>query len=225
MATTTDSSNAAIATGLLWLCSTLLFLFFDPVRGGRTQEDFYRAVAADPLLYQLPRVSLAVTAFVGLAAVLAISRVVGDPSGGWLRWSTVLVVIGLALTGISQARFALINPERAAIYVGGDKVTQLAIEANRFTLQLDPHGIIGTLSLVVWLVSINVLALRKGSWRRSVSLLGIAVATVSAVGVGGRGLGLASVTQLTSLVNGLLAPVWFLWVGFTLRTRNRREAA
>jgi hypothetical protein len=73
------------------------------------------AVAANPLLYKLPRVVLAVTAFVGLAAVQDLRRVFRHAGDRWLRWTSLLVVIGLALTGVSQARFALFNPERAAL--------------------------------------------------------------------------------------------------------------
>jgi hypothetical protein len=115
MASTPASGNAAIATGLLWLCSTMAFLFFDPARASEIQENFYRAVAAAPVLYQLPRVLLALTAFVGLAAVLGIFHVLRGFDSGWLQWSSLLVVRGFALTGISQVRFALINPERSAI--------------------------------------------------------------------------------------------------------------
>jgi hypothetical protein len=160
---------------------------------------------------------LALTAFVGFAAVLDILCVLRNLDSGWLRWSSLLVVIGLALTGISQVRFALINPERAAIYLNGDAATRLAIEAGRFTLQLDPHGVMSTVSLLVWLVVVNRLALTGQSWPRALCLLGFVVAIVSLIGLGGRGFGLEQIAPLTSLVNGVIAPVWFLWVGFALR--------
>lgn len=223
MVTEAGSSQAAIATGLLWLCSTVLFLFVDPVRGWQNQGDFYTAVAANPLLYQLPRVVLAGTAWVGLAAVMDLGRVVRHPGDRWLRWSTLLVVIGLALTGISQARFALLNPERAALYVEGDAATQGAIEAGRFTLQLDPHGVLSTLFLILWLAMINVVALRRQAWPRGACLLGCAVALLSVLGMAGRGLGLTPIARITSLVNGLAAPAWFLWVGLALRTAPAPE--
>ena len=69
MATIPGSGAAALTTGGLWLGATLAFLFVDPSRAWQTQEDFYRAVAAEPVLYQLPRVLLTLTAFVGLATV------------------------------------------------------------------------------------------------------------------------------------------------------------
>lgn len=225
MHTAPSSGNAAIATGLLWLCSTLAFLFLDPARAWETQQSFYGAVAAESGLYQLPRVMLALTAFVGLAAVLEILRVLRNLDSGWLRWSSLLVVIGLALTGISQVRFALINPERAAIYLNGDAATRLAIEAGRFTLQLDPHGVMSTVSLLVWLVVVNRLALTSQSWPRAACLLGFLVAIVSLIGLSGRAFGLAQIAPLTSLVNGAIAPVWFLWIGFALRNRKILAAA
>jgi hypothetical protein len=225
MITAPASGNAAIATGLLWMCSTLSFLFFDPARAWETQENFYSAVAADPVLYQLPRVLLALTAFVGLAAVLGIFRVLRNFDSGWLDWSSLLVVIGFALTGVSQVRFALINPERAAIYVHGDAATKLAIEASRFTLQLDPQGVIATVSLLVWLIVVNRLALTSQSWPRPACLLGFVVVIVSLMGLSARASGLAPFVPLASLVNGVVAPAWFLWVGFALRNGRKPAAA
>lgn len=225
MHTTPRSGNAAIATGLLWLCSTLSFVFLDPTRGWETQQGFYAAVAAESGLYQFPRLMLALTAFVGLAAVLEILRVLRNLDSGWLRWSSLFVVIGLALTGISQVRFALLNPERAAIYLNGDAATKLAIEAGRFTLQLDPHGVISTVSLLVWLVVVNRFALTSQSWPRAACLLGFVVAIVSLIGLSGRAFGLSQIAPLTSLVNGVIAPVWFLAVGFAVRNSRTLAAA
>lgn len=214
------STDAAIVTGLLWLASTLLLLFVDPVRGWQTQDDFYRAVAASPSLYQLPRIVLGATAFVGMAAVLEISRVLQNGASTWLRWSKLLAILGLALTGVSQVRFALINPARASIYVEGDVATRLAIEANRLSLQLDPNAVMSTLFLVVWLVVVNRLSLATKRWPLGASLLGFAVFLVAVAGISARALSLLPITQLTSLINGLLAPAWFLWVGVALHTRR-----
>jgi hypothetical protein len=216
------SGNAAIATGSLWLGSTLSFLLLDPARGLRVQEEFYAAVAADPLRYQVPRLLLAVTAFVGLAAVVELWRAVWRDRGsdGWLHWSSLLVVVSLAVTGVSQLRFALLNPARAARYVEGDAVTRLAIEAGRYTLQLDPHAILATVTLIVWLVVVNLLALERKAWPRGACLLGFTVALLSVLGAGGRGLDLPGISRLTSLLNGVLAPGWFLWIGIGLRSRR-----
>lgn len=225
MAGIPSPGNAAIATGLIWLSATLSFTLFDPTRRSQAQEVFYNAVAAAPFMYQLPRVLLALTALVALAAVVGIFRALRGFDNGWLSWSSLFVVIGLSLTGIAQLRFALINPERAAIYVNGDAATKLAVEAGRFTLQLDPHGFIATVSLLVWFIVVNRLALVSESWPRAACLLGFLVAVVSLSGLGGRALGLAAIAPLASLVNGVIAPAWFLWVGFALRKGRTRAAA
>jgi hypothetical protein len=45
------------------------------------------------------------------------------------------------------------------------------------------------------------------------------------MGLGGRVFGVAPVAPLASLVNGTLAPAWFLWVGFALRHDRIRATA
>jgi hypothetical protein len=103
-----------------------------------------------------------------------------------------------------------------------------AVEAaegtGRFTLQLDPHGLIGTVSLLLWLAVINRLAFTSGAWPRGACVLRIAVTAVSAIGLGCRALGLTPIGAFTSLLNGVLAPAWFVWVGLALRRGSRRAA-
>jgi hypothetical protein len=50
----------------------------------------------------------------GIASVLAISATVRAVNEGWVRWTSTLAIIGLAITAIHDLRFLALTPSRAA---------------------------------------------------------------------------------------------------------------
>jgi len=50
----------------------------------------------------------------GIASVLAISASVRAVNEGWVRWTSTLAIIGLAITAIDDLRFLALTPSRAA---------------------------------------------------------------------------------------------------------------
>ena len=156
----------------------------------------------------------------GIAAVLAISESVRSTNEGWVRWTSTLAIIGFAATAISFFRFIELDPARATAYVTGDVATKAALTAPGALAGLDPQGWLRFGVVGLWILVVNLLALRADSWSKPLAYVGIATAI-------GYWLILAThlvqvPTQLLrTIIVGvcglLLPPLWYIWLGLRLR--------
>jgi hypothetical protein len=174
------------------------------------------SVALDPTLITIEYLALSLGAIFALAAVPAISERVTPANVGWARWATNLAMLGFGVTAINNLRLLAVMPDRAAVLAVGDEVTRKAIVYSQFTL--DPNGWLGYGAVGIWVLVISILALRADALPKLLNYVGIAVAIAYWCAT------LASVNGLSmfgTIAAGLgaliLAPIWYIWIGFQLR--------
>src|SRR5262249_22019716 len=179
---------------------------------------FLESVAHNSTLLTLEFWAEALGALVGVATVLAISARVRVANDGWVRWTSTLAVIGLATTTIDDLRFLALTPGRAAAYMQGDAAVKAALTAPGALEGLDPHHWLRLGAVGLWVLVVNLLALRARAWPAPLAIVGIGVALVYWLAVAGIVLQIPAALTLVAGVGAIaLAPLWYIWLGLRLR--------
>lgn len=182
------------------------------------RDKFLMSFAQNPSLLQVQYWALALGALLAIAVVLAVSEAVRSANEGWVRWTSNLAILGFAVTAIDFFRTLALEPLNAAAYVQGDAAIRAALTVPSSTVALDPQGWLGFGVVGLWLLVVNLLALRSGTWPKILSYVGIATAIAYFLVVVSLTLGLATMLQIVAGVGGvILAPIWFIWMGLNLR--------
>jgi hypothetical protein len=180
---------------------------------------FLASVAHDFTLLTVEFWAEALGALAGIAAVLAISERVRSVNDGWVRWTSTLAIIGLAIAALDDLRFLALTPARAAAYVQGGAAVRAALTVPGALEGLDPHHWLRLGAVGLWVLVVNLLALRARTWPAPLAIVGIAVALVYWLAVAGIVLQIhAAITLVAGAGAIILAPLWYIWLGLRLRT-------
>ena len=154
----------------------------------------------------------------GIAAVLAISERVRAVNEGWVRWTSTLAIIGLAIAAIDDLRLLALMPGRAAAFVQGDAATKAALTAPGILEGIDPQHWLRLGAVGFWVLVVNFLALRSGTWPKLLAYAGIGAAVAYWLAVAGIVFQLSSVVTIVAGIGAIfLAPLWYIWLGLRLR--------
>jgi hypothetical protein len=200
-----------------------------PLEPAEQQADPYTCRCADTFLTSLAHTSmlhiaglglLALYALLAIAAVLAISASVRSVNDGWVRWSSTLAIIGLAVNAIDPLRRMALDPASAAAYVQGDAAVKAALTVPSAFLGLDPQGWLKFGAFGFWVLVASLLALRSGAWPKLLAFVGIGVALASWLVVVGEVTQTQSQSEIAipGIIGlAILAPIWYIWLGLRLR--------
>jgi hypothetical protein len=161
-------------------------------------------------------------AALALAVVPAVAARVGGPNPGWVGWASTLALIGFAVTLISNVRAVALEPMRAAAYVAGDASTRAALAASvPIRGDLDPQGWLAFGAVGFWVLVVSWLALRARAWHRLLAYIGLALGAGYLLAATGFTLHSdVLVTLAAGLAGAVLAPIWYIWLGLTLRRKS-----
>jgi len=83
---------------------------------------------------------------------------------------------------------------------------------------LDPQAWLRLGAVGLWVLVVNLLALRDGNWSKPLVYLGIVVAIVYWLIVASNFLQIQSFTAIVAGVGlVILTPIWYIWLGLRLR--------
>jgi hypothetical protein len=143
------------------------------------------------------------------AVVLAVYETVRTTHEGWARWSSALAIIGLEVNAIDALRHAVLDPAKATAYVQGDAAVKAGSTVPGALEGLDPQHWLRLGTLGLWILVVNLLALRAGVWPALLAYVGIGVALVVRLAVAGIVLQIpAAITLVAGLGAITLAPRW-----------------
>lgn len=160
-----------------------------------------------------------VGAALALAVVPAVSKRLGGENEGWVYWSGTLALLGFTVTLIGNVRAIALEPLRAAAYLAGDASTRAALAASvPIRGDLDLQGWLQFGAVGLWVLVVSWLGLGMRVWPRGLSYIGLALG----IGYWLAALGFtlksdALVTLAAGLAGVVLAPIWYIWLGLTLR--------
>ena len=154
----------------------------------------------------------------GIAAVLAISESVRSTNEGWVRWTSTLAIIGLALWALDDLRFLALTPGRAAAYVQGDAAIRAALTVPGALDALDPRHWLRVGTVGVWALVVSLLALRGGIWPKPLAYVGIGAGSANLLVLLADVFPNLSVLEVIGGIAAIISvPIWYIWLGLRLR--------
>jgi len=179
---------------------------------------FWPTLAQNSTMNTLFHWASALVAVFAIAAVAAISEAVRPANEGWVRWTSGLAYLGYAVMATSHFRSLAVYRTVAAWYVASDASVQAGIGTLGYLLfDLDPQGWLGFGGVGLWLLVVNLLALRRGIWPKTLAYVGIAFAILGWLVVAGIVLEIPLLLAIAAGLGLIVAPIWFIWMGLRLR--------
>ena len=212
--------TCSILTGITIIVVAVAYLLLPPEQQDACgcPEKFLVSTAQNPTLYILVRGLFGLTSLLAIAAVLAISENVRSVHEGWVRWTSTLAIIGLAVNAIDQFRNMALDPSKATAFVRGDIAVKAALTVPGALEGLDPQGWLRMGATGLWVLVVSLLALRGGTWPKPLAYAGIGIAIANWLLVAGE---VIQIQLLIAIVAGagfvILAPLWYIWLGLRLR--------
>ena len=212
----------SILVGVAYLLMGITYLLQPAeLQAGGDPTLLWPTLAQSPPMHTLQQWAGALAGVFAIAAVLAISEVVRPANEGWVRWTSALAYLGYAVLAISSFRALALAPTLAEAYMTGDASTQAAIVVAGSFVDLEPQGWLGFGATGLWMFVVNLLALGRGTWPKTLAYVGIAGGIFSCFVVGGMVLGIPLLIAIAGALGGVIvAPIWFIWMGLRLRQAN-----
>ena len=157
-------------------------------------------------------------AIFALAVIPAVSEKVRSLNEGWVRWTSTLATLGFAVTILDNYWAIVMTPARATAYVTSNEAMRAAFAVPGEVQFIDVQGWLGYGAVGLWVLVVNLLALRGNVLPPFVAYLGIAVAiayflvVVTMVFPDVRGI----ILIIAALGGIVLAPLWYSWMGLIL---------
>jgi hypothetical protein len=169
--------------------------------------------------------AMALGAIFALAVIPAVSEKVRNLNEGWLRWTSTLATLGFAVTILDNYWAIVMTPARADAYLSGSQSVRAALTVPGAPQFIDVQGWLGYGAVGVWVIVVNLLALRGTIWPRLLAYLGIACAIAYFLVV--ASMVLPNLSGLILVVAGIggvvLGPIWYIWIGLILRHNSSHQ--
>ena len=210
--------TCSILVGISYIVVGITFMLGPAAqKPGVNSADFLISFAQNPLMSILMYSAFALGGIFAIAAVLAISEMMLPVSEGWVRWTSNLAVIGFAITALNYFRYLGFYPTMAATYATGDAATKIATEATHFSVDLDPHGWLAFGTVGLWILVVNLLALRGNSWPKILCYIGIVGAIAYWLVIAGNVFQMYLLNSIAAAAAIVIGPVWYIWIGLRLQ--------
>jgi hypothetical protein len=160
--------------------------------------------------------------FVGALFALAVIPAVGEQvrhgHEGWVRWSSTLATLGVAVTILDNYWAIVMTPARAAAYLSDNQMVQIALTVPGAPQFIDVQGWLGFGAVGFWVLVVNLVALRSQHLPRLLAYVGLAVALAYFLVVATMVLPdlRAMILVVAGIGGAVLAPIWYLWLGLLL---------
>lgn len=163
-------------------------------------------------------------AVLALAVIPAVSEYVRNFNEGWVRWTSTLATLGFAVTILDNYWAVVMTAPIANAYFAGNEVTRIALTTPGSAQQIDLRGWLQWGAVGLWVLVVNLLALRHSAWPRRLAYLGIATAVAYFLTFASTAIsGLSGIILVVAGVGGVvIGPIWYIWMGVFLYRDNLR---
>jgi len=168
--------------------------------------------------------AMALGAVFALAVIPAVCEKVRNLNEGWVRWTSTLATLGFAVTILDNYWAIVMTPARAAAYVAGSEAIRATLTVPGAPQFIDVQGWLGFGAVGLWVLVVNLLALRGSILPRLLAYLGIAVAIAYFLVVSSLVFpNLRGMILVAAGIGGVvLGPIWYIWIGLILH-RNHSQ--
>lgn len=212
----------AILLGIAKIVSPILYILMDPnLHAEVPAKSFLPAFADHPNLLLAFFWSEALVGVFGLAIIPGVKALMKGENEGWINYGGNLAIIGY---GISTAGYLLSIARLPAIAKAfvTDPSTQPVLAAT-WKASIDLLGFWGYMAIGLWILFISITALQHKMYPKLLAWLGIVLTVPHLLVLFGTYFKNQAI--LTSvLVIGVLAPIWYIWMGLQLRKAGNQVA-
>lgn len=204
--------TCSILAGVTISVAAIVYLLLPPElqESCRCPEKFLASVAQNPALRIAEYSPIALYSLLAIAAVLAISESVRSANEGWVRWTSTLAIIGLAVNALVAFQHVALDPDLAAAYVKGDAAVKAALTVPGTLEALDPQAWLRYGAFGLWVLVVCLLALRGGSWPKPLAYLGFGVTIAAWLVVAGEVFQGQSLIAIIAGVSSIVVPIWYI---------------
>src|SRR5512138_3141462 len=161
---------------------------------------------------------MAIGAVFALAVIPAVSARVRGVNEGWLRWTGMLATIGFVATILDNYWQIMLTPAASAAYATGSQAARIALQLPTAPQVVDQQGWLEFGAVGLWVLVVNLLALKIRAWPRSLAYLGlVAAAGYFLILVSSVVPALSRLeTPVVAVIGAVAGPIWYAWMGVVL---------
>jgi len=212
----------AILLGIAKIVSPILYVLMDPnLHAEVPAKTFLPAFADHPNLLLAFFWSEALVGIFGLAVVPGVKALMKGKNEGWINYGGNLAIIGYGVSTVGYLLSIARLPAIAKTFVT-DPSTQ-SVLAVTWKASIDLLGFWGYTAIGLWILFVSITALQHKLYPKLLAWLGLILTIPHLLVLFGTYFKNQAI--LTSvLVIGLLAPIWYIWMGLQLRKAGNQVA-
>lgn len=184
---------------------------------------FFESLASNSTAFVVHYIAFVCASLLGVGIVVGVYGLL-ESKGFWLRLTSVLGVVGFAVTALNFGFLMFQALGLASRFQGLDAAAQNAVLAIGL-LSLDAYSLMGFGLVGLWFISVNRGLRQNGLLPRTLALLGAACGVLSESVFLGRVLHTKLLIDIAAAGAIVLIPVWFIWFGVSLLSGSIREQA
>jgi hypothetical protein len=210
--------TCAILLGLSYLGISVSYLLQpEAVRMGLDTGAFMTTFHQHWVLREIYYALFGFGALLAFAVIPGIGARVRPFSPAVVQWMGSVAYLGFVGVALGNLKALGAKPIMSQIYVDGDEVVRKIIEVVDPFVVLDPQGWLGRGCVGLWLVVISALALRHRALPQLLAAAGVLVGVCYWLTVLIVWLKSMVLSIWLAGVLGLVVPIWYIWLGITLR--------
>lgn len=183
---------------------------------------FFNEFYEKPLALSFAWIVFTITAGLSYAVIPAVSDIIKGVSPNLERTATLFGIAGYTVLGVWAITLARTAPGLAHSFVTGDEMTRTAILAQGLP-QIDPDGWFMFGGPAIWLIAVNVLAIKGKKFNRIHGYAGILLGISHWATVFGALFEFEPLNLFASAGGAIFYPIWFIWLGIIILNRPQKE--
>jgi uncharacterized membrane protein len=212
--------NLSITAGIIFFISGIAFFFtqvgkFDWNSIGSI-SNYVQSTPHALFAWKIVNLGAALAAFLAIAGVVSLSRLLNQTNKDWITWASILAVIGysvIAVTNIAD----LYQIQRLSLhYPLLTSDAQSAVEAMG-SGTLDPVLSLRFITIGAWLISVGWLSLRDSQLPRPLTGFAVFAGIISLLFVVSTLFEIQGFSLLAGSLAVIFHPIWLIWLGIVLR--------
>lgn len=213
-------SICAIAAGLLYFVLGIIFYLLPPAHrpgSGLPEGEFLSTGNQGFGMLILEMWVIALSALCVIGVIMAVSELVRSGNEGLVRYTATLATIGCAVIAMTYLLDQWHTPQLLLGYPQLDRSGQAVLDVIG-TRHFDPQGFFGFGLVGLWVLVVNLLALRHGFFPRRLAYAGLVVTLAYWLVVAGRVLPSPPLVAAAAFLGGIVGPWWYIGIGMHLRS-------
>lgn len=160
------------------------------------------------------------TAVFALAVIPAVSGTVRQMNAGLVGWTSTLAMIAYAVSILDNYWAIVYTSARANAYVNGSEAVRATLSVPGAPQFIDVQNWLAYGAVGAWVLVVSWYALRGNVWPKGLAYFGIVGAFLYFAALASSilpDLVVSGASTVFAAIGGILAPIWFIWMGLFLR--------